>query len=138
MFVILHVMCGYWREQRQDFVGLVVIGKQVPTKSCKILVGFQIFSGTSWIWLENKLLQRVAKFWLVFPSSGDQLNLIGKQNLWLIFSFREPVGWEPVEWEKSSVEHSRSKKVTSWMGKKESLSKMSQDVGWVRSQVRIW
>ena len=45
MFVMPHVMCGYWREQRKDFVGLVVIGKQVATKN------------------------RVTKFRLVFKSS---------------------------------------------------------------------
>ena len=74
VFNICDSSSGYWSEERKDFVGLAVIGKQVAEQSCKISIDLfsYFFSGpgdweqgfceTSSNLLGNRFLQRVAIF----------------------------------------------------------------------------
>ena len=70
-----------------------MIGKQVAEQSCKILVGFPCFRGPvksfeGPVKFEDRLLNKVAKFWSVFLVLEDQLNLLWDQ---LTNHFRGPV-----------------------------------------------
>ena len=80
VFNICDSSSSYWSEERKDFVGLAVIGKQVAEQSCKILIdsflsflqdqltGKHVFCETSLNWLGNRFFAESCKI-----SRGDQL-----------------------------------------------------------------